>query len=99
MLNTDRIQAVIATKARVGFDLAATEVAVFTDNATVEFTMFSDLAGELSKAKSADKAINAIISYNALAFQRATTAILRSTERGAEFSRGCREDLRKAFDG
>ncbi|MDW9481903.1 hypothetical protein GOB57_24960 [Sinorhizobium meliloti] len=97
MFDTDKIQAVISTKTKAGIDLAAAEVAELVKAARTEAAKIEVFAGALTKAKTADEAINAAISYNVLAFQRATAAFARSVERSAEFSRGYRSDLLGAF--
>ncbi|MCV9964401.1 hypothetical protein OIU34_21160 [Pararhizobium sp. BT-229] len=97
MFDANKIQTVIATKSKAGVDLAVAEVSEFAAIATAEAGKIGDFAGELSKANTADEVVNAVISYNALAFQRITAAFARSVERGAEYSRGYREDVLKAF--
>lgn len=97
MFDTNKIQAVISEKTKAGVDLTIAEAAEFAAIATAEATKIEVFAGDLNKAKTADDAINAVISYNALAFQRATAAFARSVERTMEFSKGYRHDLLKAF--
>lgn len=97
MFDPNKIQTVIAAKTKVGVDLAVAEATEFAALATAEAGKIGDFAGELTKAKTADEAINAVISYNALAFQRITAAFARSVERSVEYSKGYGEDLRKAF--
>jgi hypothetical protein len=97
MVDINKIQSVITTKAKIGVDLAVAESAEFVAAATGEIGKIVDFAGELSKTKTADEALNAIISYNALTFKRFTAAFARSAERTADFSKGYREDVLKAF--
>lgn len=97
MFDTNKIQAVISEKTKAGVDLTIADAAELSAIATAEAAKIEVFAGELTKAKTADDAINAIISYNALAFQRATAAFARSVERTMEFSKDYRHELIKAF--
>ncbi|MCS4088707.1 hypothetical protein [Rhizobium sp. BK176] len=97
MFDLKTIQSVIESKAKAGVELALTEATDIATTTNTELSAFGELAGALTKAKTPDEAINAVISYNALAFQRATAAFLRAVERGSDFSKGYGEDVRKAF--
>lgn len=96
MFDHNKIQAVISDKTKNGVDLALAESTELGKVATIELGKIADFAGEFAKAKTADEAVNLAISYNALAFQRVTTAFARSVERVADFSRSYREDVLKA---
>ena len=97
MFDTNKIQAVMSDKTKAGVDLAVSESTELATAAAIEVGKIVDFAGELTKANTADEAINAIISYNALAFQRVTATFASSVERAADFSKGYREDVFKAF--
>lgn len=97
MFDPKTIQSVIESKAKAGVELALAEATDIATTANAELTAFGEFAGALTKVKTPDEAINAAISYNALAFQRATAVLLRAFERSSDFSKGYGEDLRKAF--
>ncbi|MCZ7862763.1 hypothetical protein O9X98_15415 [Agrobacterium salinitolerans] len=97
MFDTNKIQAVITDKTKTGVDLAVAESTELAKVATIEAGKIVDFAGEFAKSKTADEALNTVISYNALAFQRVTAAFAQSVERVANFSKGYREDVLKAF--
>jgi hypothetical protein len=96
MFDLKTIQSVIEAKAKAGVELALTEATDIATTANAELSAFGEFAGALTKVKTPEEAINAAISYNVLAFQRATAAILRAVERGSDFSKGYGEDVRKA---
>ncbi|MBY3155305.1 hypothetical protein HFO56_23565 [Rhizobium laguerreae] len=97
MFDPNTIQSVIAAKTKAGVEFALIEATDLAAAANTEASAFGDFAGALTKAKTPDEAMNAAISYNALAFQRATTTLLRAIERGSEYSKGCGHDIRKAL--
>jgi hypothetical protein len=97
MFDLKTIQSVIEYKAKAGAELVLAEATDIAMTANAELSAFGEFAGAFGKVNTPDEAINAAISFSALAFQRATAAFLRAFERGSEFSKGYDEDIRKAF--
>lgn len=87
MLDLQNIQMAMSSKMKDASDFATAETSNLIETAKSEMTKFAEFAGALTQSKTADEALNNVISYNALAFQRGTMAFTQSMERAVEFSK------------
>lgn len=99
MFDPQKIQGIISDRIVEGYNLASTEAAGALDTLNNEASLFTAFADTLAKTKTADEALNQVITYNVLAFQRSTAAFARSVERAMAFSSAFKADLASAVKG